>query len=267
MPVTDQSVGQETKREATSGGIQVIARAAEVLRLLQAAPSGLTQAEVVERIGLAKSTVHRILGALEAEGLVTVAGTRGRYRLGSEIPRMAASVRSAMIVDLRPYLEDLSRQLEETVDLSVLEDHQVVFVDQVIADRRLRAVSAVGAGFPLHCCAPGKALLAALPATALEDTVPNRLTAETPHTLTTRPSLHRELDAIRRTGIAFDREEHTVGISAAGVAIRTAAWGTAAISVPTPTQRFTGREQTITDALLQAKGRIETDFGPMKPTS
>ncbi len=60
-----------------AGGIQVIARAAEVLRLLRAAPSGLTQAEVVERIGLAKSTVHRILGALEAEGLVTVAGPVG----------------------------------------------------------------------------------------------------------------------------------------------------------------------------------------------
>lgn len=249
----------------SAGGIQVIARAAEVLRLLQAAPSGLTQAEVVERIGLAKSTVHRILGALEAEGLVTVAGTRGRYRLGPEIPRMAASARSAMIVDLRPYLEDLSRLLEETVDLSIIEDHQVVFVDQVIADRRLRAVSAVGTGFPLHCCAPGKALLAALPAAALEHAVPNRLTAETPHTLTTRSALRGELEDIRRTGIAFDREEHTLGISAAGVAIRTAAWGTAAISVPTPTQRFSGRERAITEALSQARERIETDFGVMEP--
>ncbi|WP_309051251.1 IclR family transcriptional regulator [Streptomyces sp.] len=251
---------------AGAGGIQVIARAAEALRLLQAAPSGLTQAEVVERIGLPKSTVHRILGALEAEGLVTVAGTRGRYRLGPEIPRMAASVRSAMIIDLRPYLEDLSRLLEETVDLSVLEDQQVVFVDQVVADRRLRAVSAVGTGFPLHCCAPGKALLATLPAAALEHAVPNRLTAETPHTLTSHPALRRELDDIPRTGVAFDREEHTLGICAAGVAIRTAAWGTAAISVPTPTQRFAGREQAITDALSQARDRIETDFGVMEPT-
>jgi DNA-binding IclR family transcriptional regulator len=260
------AVDEQTKPgRGSAGGIQVIARAAEVLRLLQAAPSGLTQAELIERIGLAKSTVHRILGALETEGLVTVAGTRGRYRLGPEIPRMAASVRSAMIVDLRPYLEDLSRELEETVDLSVLEDHHVVFVDQVIADRRLRAVSAVGAGFPLHCCAPGKAMLAALPATALEDAVPNRLTAETPHTITTRPALRRELDEVRRTGVAFDREEHTLGISAVGVAVRTAAWGTAAISVPTPSQRFAGRERVIVDALLCARDRIATDFFPVEP--
>ncbi|WP_017627283.1 IclR family transcriptional regulator [Nocardiopsis chromatogenes] len=249
-----------------AGGIQVIARAAEVLRLLQATPSGLTQAEVVERIGLAKSTVHRILGALEAEGLVTVADTRGRYRLGPEIPRMAGSARSAMIVDLRPYLEDLSRELEETVDLSVVEDHQVVFVDQVVADRRLRAVSAVGAGFPLHCCAPGKALLAALPEAAFEAAVPNRLTAETPNTITTRSALRRELDEVRHTGIAFDSEEHTLGISAVGVAVRTAAWGPAAISVPTPTQRFAGREQAIVEALQRARDRITADLAPGEPT-
>ncbi|ORT57056.1 IclR family transcriptional regulator [Streptomyces sp. CB03238] len=260
------AVDEQTRAgRGTTGGIQVIARAAEVLRLLQAAPSGLTQAEVVERIGLAKSTVHRILGALEAEGLVTLAGNRGRYRLGPEVRRMAASVRSALVVDLRPYLEELARELRETVDLSVLENHQVVFVDQVVSDQRLRAVSAVGAGFPPHCCAPGKAMLAALPVTALEDAVPNRLTAETPHTLTTRSALRRDLDGVRRTGVALDREEHTLGICAVGVAVRTAAWGVAAISVPTPTQRFAGREPAIADALLRARDLIERDFGPVEP--
>ncbi len=149
------------EQDTRSGGIQVIARAAELLRVLQAHPGGLSQAEIGERVGMARSTVSRILNALEDEGLVASRGARGPYRLGPEITRMATTVRLGVVTEMHPFLTELSRELDETVDLSILDGDRADVVDQVVPPQRLRAVSAVGESFPLYCCANGKALLAA----------------------------------------------------------------------------------------------------------
>ena len=90
------------------------------------------------------------------------------------------------------------------------------FLDQIPAPHRLRAVSAVGETFPAHCTANGKALLAALPRDQVEHVLPRRLTPYTPNTISSRPALWAELDAVRETGVAYDREEHTLGVCAVG---------------------------------------------------
>ena len=82
-------------------------------------------------------------------------------------------------------------------------------------------MSTVGAAFPLHCSANGKAMLAALPGQPWPtSSCPTRLEAFTPHTIVDHGALFAELDAIRVAGVAFDREEHTIGIAAVGVAVR-----------------------------------------------
>jgi uncharacterized protein (DUF849 family)/DNA-binding IclR family transcriptional regulator len=230
-----------------AGGIQVITRTAEILRVLRTAPSGLTQAEIGEHIGLARSTVHRLLNALADEGLVQSTGPRGKYRLGPEISRMAEAAWRGSLSDLHPLLEELSRAVQETVDLSVLERLRVTFVDQVVASQRLRAVSAVGESFPLHACANGKAFLAAMPDRVLES-LP--LQVLTPNTITEPAKLSAELDAIREAGYAVDREEHTLGICAIGAVLGPIAGTPVAVSIPMPTQRFHGREQELSAALL-----------------
>jgi len=247
---------EQPARPDRASGIQVITRAAEILRLLRAAPAGLSQAEISEQIGLARTTVHRILGALENEGLVA-SGPRARFRLGPEIPRLAEAARHALVIDVRVHLEKLSRELDETVDLSVLEHDHVTFVDQVVAAHRLRAVSAVGASFPAHASANGKALLAELDDATIARILPEHLERRTANTIATRTTLIAELAQIRRTGIAYDREEHTVGISAGGAVIH-GTWGTAAISVPMPTQRFVGREGELAAALHHTVEFIST---------
>lgn len=228
-------------------GVQVIARAAEILRLLQAHPGGLSQAEIGERLGMARSTVSRILGALDDEGLVASRGARGPYRLGPEIARMAATVRLGVVMDVHPFLEELSRELEETVDLSVLDGDRVTFVDQVVSPHRLRAISAVGESFPLHCCANGKALLASLPP---EHALPSRLARLTDNTITTPAALRKELDRVRAEGVAYDREEQTEGVCAVGAVLPGVGEQLVAVSVPVPAQRFYRRESELADALL-----------------
>ncbi|KZS52698.1 transcriptional regulator [Mycobacterium kansasii] len=235
--------------DVRSGGIQVIARAAEILRVLQAHPGGLSQVEIGERVAMARSTVSRILNALEDEGLVASRGARGPYRLGPEIARMASTVRLSVVADLHPFLTQLSRELDETVDLSILDGDRADFIDQVVPLRRLRAVSAVGESFPLYCCANGKALLASLPPERQAQALPSRLMPLTANTITDRAALREELAQIGRDGIAYDREEQTDGICAVGTVLHGVTDQLVAVSVPVPAQRFYGREEELARAL------------------
>ncbi|MBJ7518347.1 MAG: IclR family transcriptional regulator [Solirubrobacteraceae bacterium] len=230
------------------GGIQAIARAGRVLRALEAAPEGLTLAALSTAVDLPKSTVHRLVAALTEEELVTTSPD-GAIRLGGGLVRLGAATRRALRHDLRPVLAQLRDEVDETVDLSVLDGPSVRFVDQLPAEHRLRAVSAVGVAFPLHTTANGKALLAALPDDAVAALVPRDA------------ALAAELDEIRRTGIAFDREEHTEGISAVGTAVHDAAGPVAAISIPVPTARFARNEARYVAALRVAGAAASARLG------
>src|SRR5690348_7742931 len=200
--------------------VQVIARAATILRALEEENAGLSLGQIAQRVNLARSTVQRIVAALETEKLVIAATPNGRVRLGPTILRLAASVRSDFVTLARPFLERLSEELHETVDLSTVKKDHLVFIDQVIGSHRLRTVSAVGETFPLHCTANGKAYLAQLSDAAIEKLIGREYETRTANTLVTLERLLKELAAVRRTGVAFDREEHTLGICAAGVSLR-----------------------------------------------
>ena len=246
--------------DARGSGIQVIARAAEILRLLQAQPGGLSQAEIGERLGMARSTVSRILKALDDEGLVASRRARGPYRLGPEIARMAGTVRLSVVMEVHPFMEELSRELGETVDLSILDGDRATFVDQVVSPHRLRAISAAGESFPLHCCANGKALLANLSPTLQAQAVPSRLARLTPNTITTPAALRNELERIRADGVAYDREEQTEGICAVGAVLNGVTEQMVAVSVPVPAQRFYRRETELAHALRAWVEKVDAWF-------
>jgi DNA-binding IclR family transcriptional regulator len=249
-------MGRSTE-DASGTGIQVIARAADILRALRLAPNGLAQAEVAEQVGLARSTIHRLLNALEDEGLVESDGRRGRYRLGHEVGRLADTARRGLLSSLHPMMEELSREVNETVDLSVLDRSKATFVDQVVAPHRLRAVSAVGESFPLYCTANGKAFLAAMSPHDLARATAGTLPKLTKRTITDHEQLAAELERVRAEGMAYDREEHTEGICAVGSIIRGLTGLSVAASIPLPAQRFYGRETELRDALLRWSQRVE----------
>jgi DNA-binding IclR family transcriptional regulator len=237
--------------------VQVIARAATILRALEDESGGLSLGQIAQRVNLARSTVQRIVAALECEKLVIAATPNGRVRLGPAILRLAASVRSDFIAMARPFLEKLSAELHETVDLSVVKKDHLVFIDQVIGSQRLRTVASVGETFPLYCTANGKAYLAQLSDQAIEKLIGRSYEQRTPNTRTRIDALLADLAAVRRSGVAYDREEHTLGISAAGVALRDPLGNSVAISVPVPAQRFANQESAIADRLLATKRAME----------
>lgn len=237
--------------------VQVIARAAAILRALEDENSGLSLGQIAQRVNLARSTVQRIVAALETEKLVIAATPNGRVRLGPTIMRLAASVRSDFISLARPLLERLSAELEETVDLSTVKKDHLVFIDQVIGSHRLRTVSAVGETFPLYCTANGKSYLAQLSDTAVTALIGDTYAPRTPKTHAKFDTLLADLRTIRKTGVAFDREEHTLGICAAGVAMQDPLGNSVAISVPVPTHRFEARQILIAEKLLATKHELE----------
>jgi DNA-binding IclR family transcriptional regulator len=233
--------------------IQVIARAAAILRALEDKPEGLSLGQIAQRVDLARSTVQRIVGALAAEKFLIAASPNGRVRLGPTIMRLAASADMDFVSAARPFLVELSAELQETVDLAVVRGDHLVFVDQVIGSHRLRAVSAVGETFPLHCTANGKACLAELDAGTIEELIGDSYEPRTPRTITRLENLLRDVKTARKAGVAIDREEHTHGICAAGIAIRDPRGNLIAISVPVPAQRFYEHQRRIVARLLATK--------------
>ncbi len=233
--------------------VQVIARAASIMRALEDTTTGLSLGEIAIKVGLARSTVQRIVAALESEKLVVAASPAGRVRLGPTILRLAGSVRTDFVALAKPFLVELSKELHETVDLASIKGDHLVFIDQVIGSQRLRTVSAVGESFPLYCTANGKAYLAELDDEAIEALIGKNYKTRTPNTLTKLPQLLDDIQNVRRDGFAVDHEEHALGICAAGVAMRDMLGNFVAISVPVPAQRFQQERTQICERLLATK--------------
>jgi DNA-binding IclR family transcriptional regulator len=229
---------------ARDDGIQVLRRAAAALDEIAAAPGQLRLVDLQSRLGLAKSTVRRLLFGLTEVGFASV-DDDGRISVGAHLTGIIATDPAHIVTAFRPTLRRISDATNETVDLSLLRGRRMWFIDQIESEHRLRAVSAVGIRFPLTDTANGKAALALLGPAAIDAELAD---------LDFRSSerLRAEIATIRRTGVAFDRNEHTAGISAAGVARRIESGAIVAISVPAPTDRFQQHEDLIVQQLLSA---------------
>ena len=158
-------------------------------------------------------------------------------------------------------LEALSEALGETVDLSVIQGRSAVFVDQVPGTHRLRAVSAIGERFPLHCTACGKALLAAVPDSQHARYTGDRLKSYTDNTQTDPELLREEIGSVRSKILAIDVEEHTEGICAIGTWFEDSYGRAFAISIPAPTVRFNRNRQQLEKSLLNCRNQIVEMLG------
>jgi IclR family acetate operon transcriptional repressor len=236
---------QRNASSARDEGIQVLRRAAAALDEIAAEPGQLRLVDLSERLGLAKSTTRRLLVGLVEVGLAGV-DAHGRFSLGERLLGFTAATGAHISAVFRPTIERVARATDgETVDLSILRGQRMLFIDQIESSHRLRAVSAIGVRFPLNVTANGKAALAVLDDADAEAAL-SRFSPEI------ADGLRREIAEIRRTAIAFDRDEHTPGISAAAIARRAVGDNVVAISVPTPTERFAEKEQQIVAALRAA---------------
>jgi DNA-binding IclR family transcriptional regulator len=244
----------ESPRSAEpQGGVQVIARVGQVLRALDGENKGLSLAQLANRIGLPRSTVHRIVTALAAEGMVATASAAGRVRIGPEFARLASYSHADLWSPVEPFMRRIFEEIGETVDCSVLDGTQVRVIHGIQARHHLRVGAEIGATYPLATSAKGRAILAAYPPETAARMLPDVLDRFTDKTVTDRADLLRIVDTARKTGVAYNREEATRGICTAAIAVRAPSGVLLAISVPVPSQRYWDLEDKLTRVLLEVR--------------
>lgn len=253
------SVGGE--KPAIKSGIQVISRAARILRALEDQPQGLSLGEIATRVDLPRSTVQRIVTALAEEQLLIAATPKSRVKLGPALIRLALATNNEIDQIAHPYMADLCRKINETVDLAVIQGKTAVFIDQLLGSHRLRTFSAIGEQFPLHCTACGKALLSTLTDDKLTWHLRQDLEVYTEHTITDEAIIRAEIEQVRRMGVAFDEEEHAEGVSAISAAFIDPLGRPFAISIPVPTPRFERNKDRFIAALINCRDQIVSTLG------
>ena len=254
--------------EATSshvGGVQSVDRAISVLEILaQRGEAGVS--EVAAEIDVHKSTAFRLLGALEARGMVEQAGERGKYRLGFGIVRLAGAVTGRIDITQqgRPVCERLAEEIGETVNIAVMQKHYAINLYQVRGPGAVSAYNWVGQLTPLHATSSGKILLAHLPAKERAALLADAgLKKVTPHTLTAKAKLERNLAEARELGYAWTLEELEIGLHAMAAPVRNRDGEViAALSASGPSYRFTEeRMHELAPVLLKGAEEISHRMG------
>ena len=201
--------------------IQVIDRSASLLDAISQYEDPVSLKMLSADSGLHPSTAFRILSALMEAGFVDK-NTAGLYTLGNKLVRLASKVRRG--VDLRELaldiMETLRDEIRETVNLTVREGDEVVYIERVTAKRMMRVEQVIGSRAPLHVTAVGKLMLAELGEHFIH-AYANRtgLKSYTPHTVTTEPDLINIAQQVHSQGFAYDNEEAEEGVGCIGVLI------------------------------------------------
>lgn len=255
----------ETSR---SRGVYDVAVLEKALDLLEAVAAGrsLGLSELSARTGVSKASAFRVLSTLERRGYLAKGAADRKYRPGASLLALGLSVVAGLdlVQSARPVLAELHEEFGETVNLGVLSERRVLYLDMIESHWGLRMAARVGMRDPLHSTALGKAILAHLP-----DDERRRLLAgyrwerSTPRTITTLRALEDELALVRARGYSVDDEENERGARCVGVAVLDRQRRpVAAISVSGPTARL-GNDliPRIGERLRAAAAEVERRLG------
>ena len=198
--------------------------------------------DLAKRLGLAKSTVHRLASTLLEQGMLEQNPADGKYHLGLALFELGTMVRRKMdfTVEARPFLRTLMEKTGETVHLAILDHDSILYVITHESKQALRMGSKVGTRAPVHSTAVGKVLLASQPEEEIERIVARGLPQSTPNTIVEAKALRRELALVKAQGHAVDDEESEIGLRAIAAPIRSYSGDVvAAISIAGPVHRMT----------------------------
>jgi IclR family transcriptional regulator, KDG regulon repressor len=202
--------------------IQALDRAASILNCFDIDHPELSVRAISERTGLHKSTTHRILMALQLNGLVEQDAGTGPYHLGLQLVKLGdhAVARLDVRQIARPFMTQLAADTSATVHLAVMDGDQVFITDRVESPSGPGTPSLPGRLFPAHSTALGKAMQAGMDDVEIRRLLgPGRLKVFTPRTLKTVDALLRDLRGVRQRGFATSDQEIVAGLCTAGAAI------------------------------------------------
>jgi DNA-binding IclR family transcriptional regulator len=251
----------------TVAGAAAFSKFIAVLQLVADAETPPNVAKLSAASGYPRPTVHRIVAALQAEGLIVAAGNGATFGLGPRLVNLAS--RSWERSDLRlaavDALMELRNLTSETIHLAVPSQGEMVYIEKLESPHAVRMASRVGTRVSLTSSSVGKAYLATLGVAEREALLKDApLERFTEHTLVNLDDVRNELAATEQRGYAEDREENEVAISCYGAAIRaTDGRAVGCISISMPTYRLKADAQACyIEPLLAACRTIAARLGP-----
>lgn len=246
-------------RREDAGPVQSVDRAVAILEIIaRDGEAGVT--DIARELGVHQSTAFRLMASLDRRELITQNSTRGKYRLGMGIVRLAAAAgrRLDVVSEGRPICEALAKEVGETVNISVLSGGDALYLDQVAGPSALSPHNWVGQRIPLHATSDGKVLLAYAPAARL--VFP--LQRFTEHTITTEDSLDRAIAEVRQRGYATAVDELEIGLTAIAAPVRDASGdviaslGTSGPSFRIPAERLPEMAAALITAAADVSRRL-----------
>jgi IclR family KDG regulon transcriptional repressor len=264
----DAAAGASSTADAkTVAGAAAFSKFIAVLQLVADAETPPNVAKLSAASGYPRPTVHRIVAALQAEGLIVAAGNGTTFGLGPRLVNLAS--RSWERSDLRLAAVDALMELRnitsETIHLAVPSQGEMVYIEKLESPHAVRMASRVGTRVSLTSSSVGKAYLATLSVAEREALLKDAPLARfTEHTLVNLDDVRSEVIATEQRGYAEDREENEVAISCYGAAIRgTDGRAVGCISISMPTYRLKGDAQSsYIEPLLAACSTIAARLGP-----
>ena len=221
--------------------IQVIDRMTRLIDALAVSAEPASLKSLAHATGLHPSTAHRILGVMVGIGFADRVEP-GAYRLGMRFLELGNTVRARISVReiALPFMRKLAQATGETVNLSVRQGDEIVYVERTAENRSMmRVVQVLGARAALHITAAGKLFLAQDDAASVKAYAARTgLAARTPHSLKTLAALTRELDDVKKQQVALDQEEAELGVRCIAAGVRDDTGQLAAgLSVSAPAER------------------------------
>lgn len=224
--------------ERTTGGVQSVERAFELLDLMADAGGTQTLSELANRTELPPPTIHRLLRTLVGRGYVRQLPNR-RYALGPRLIRLGDGANRQLGQIAEPYLADLVGRLQETANLAVLDGDMVLYVAQVPSPHSVRMFTEIGRRAHTHDTGVGKAILSQLDEPTVRSIVSRvGMPRATEHSISDPEELVSHLSLIRERGYSIDDNEQEIGVRSYAVPIPNA---------PTPTAVSVSGPQTRVD--------------------
>ena len=248
----------------TIQGTQSFGRAINLLQKIADLKTAPTIADLIVETDLTRPSLYRMLGGLEAEGLI-IQTVDKRYILGL---RLVILARKALAQnDIRPLvrsaLEDLRDKTGETVHLAVRSGDELVYIDKIESMETVRMTSTIGTRVPFHSSGVGKAFLAALTEEESDALISSlSLTQITPFTTVTHSVLRNQVSDARAQGYVFDNQENETGIVCYGAAIRDVSdTPIASISISVPLFRHSDVPSYYSAPLLRCVESLSHQLG------
>ncbi|EEG76879.1 IclR family transcriptional regulator [Dethiobacter alkaliphilus] len=224
--------------------VQSVERALKILIVLAEAGTPLTLTQIRDKADLNISTAHRLLHTLMNDGFINQDKDNGKYLLGLRTFEVGHAALYSMDIrtTARPFLQELVDRCNETTNLAILDQGEVVYIDQIESLNMIKIFARVGSRGPAHCVGAGKALLAQLSDRELKLFIEQKAPLErfTEFTICDPEKLIAEMAKIRKHGYALDNGELEEGVRCVAVPV----WdyenkAIAAISVSGPDTRLT----------------------------